>query len=390
MQHNERAHAVLSPSSASRWLTCTPSALLEAAMPSTSSAAADEGTLAHELSELLIRELVHQEEAKAEQLKKIQDSGYFSETMLEYAETYASYVSEVYNEMKLHDSATAIALETRLDLGKYMPNQFGTLDVSIIGSQELRIIDLKYGKGVMVNAERNKQMMIYALGALDYFLPMDYDIKQVSMTIYQPRLDNISTYSISVEELLEFAEKELKPKAAQALKGEGDLVPGEHCKFCKVNATCRALNDLALTLAAEQYKEPNLIDDQGVIEVLNKQALIEMHLKAVKDYAMRRALEGNPLKGFKLVEGRSVRKYSDETEVMRLLQERGLDGLKPPALMGLTELEKHLGKATFKELVEPLLIKPPGAPTLVPESDKRPAINTLEQAAQAFGEDFED
>lgn len=382
-------HALLSPSSASRWLACTPSAKLSLEFPDTAGEAAKEGTLAHSLCELLIANKL--KPLSRSEYKKlytpITQSEYFNGQMLEHCEEFATFVMERYNEALKHTPDAQIYLEQRLNFDDYMAGQFGTGDVIIVADHTLQVIDFKYGKGVGVASHENKQMMIYGLGALSAF-DFIYDITEVHMTIYQPRTDNISTYSTTAEALKHWGDTELRTKAALALKGEGDFVPGEHCRFCKVKPRCKALANYNLELLTHEFKEPGLLTDAEIADVLTRSSMFTQWLTAVDEYALKYALAGNSLPGYKLVEGRANRKYADEAEVANILAEAKLatysDIYKPVALIGITDMEKLLGKKTFEEVLGKLVIKPSGKPTLAPESDKRQPINSLAQAQEDF------
>lgn len=382
-------HALLSPSSASRWLVCTPSAKLSLEFPDTAGEAAKEGTLAHSLCELLIQNKL--KPLPRPTYKKlytpIQQSEYFNGQMLEYCEDFATFVLEKYNEALKHTPDAKIFLEQRLSFDDYMAGQFGTGDVIIVADHTLQVIDFKYGKGVGVNSHENRQMMIYGLGALSAF-DFIYDIASVEMTIYQPRTDNISTYTTTADGLRTWGETELRSKAALALKGEGDFIPGEHCRFCKVKPRCKALADYNLQLTAHEFKTPDLLTDEEIADVLTRSSMFTQWLTAVEEYALKHVLEGNSLPGYKLVEGRANRKYVEESAVADTLITAKLatseQVYKPQSLIGITDMEKLIGKKTFDEVLSKLVIKPSGKPTLALESDKRQPINSLAQAAEDF------
>ncbi|GAB1462200.1 DUF2800 domain-containing protein [Pedobacter sp.] len=385
------AHALLSPSGASRWLTCTPSARLEQKFPDKAGAAAAEGTLAHALGELLIRyKLASITTPKYKQaLAEIKADKQFEKAMLNYMEEYASYVLEQFNSARQSTSDAALFLEQKLNLTDYVPDGFGTGDVVIIADGTLDIIDLKYGKGVPVSALENKQMMLYALGALRDF---DYlfDIQQVRMTIYQPRLDSISVYEMAVKDLKEWAEKELKPKAMLAFEGKGDFVPSENCRFCKAKATCKANADQNLELAKYDFKDPELLNDNEISDILKRADTFVSWINSVSEHALNEAINnGKQWPEFKLVEGRSNRMYIDETKVAETLVQKGFteeEIFTPKKLLGITAMEKAISKTDFNRFLSDLVVKPPGKPTLVPQSDKRPEYNSAESAAQDFAE----
>lgn len=380
-------HAMLSASGAHRWMACTPSAALEEQFPESTSEYAEEGTFAHALADLIINYNLHNI-MKAEfynRFEKMKESQYYSQELLEYIEGFASQVFEYTNEAKLLCNDVIVLTEQRLDFSNYVPEGFGTGDVVIIADKELHIIDLKYGKGVGVVAENNPQIRLYALGALNEF-GMLYDIERVRMTICQPRLDMITSETLTVDKLIEWAETVVKPKAEMAMAGKGEFVVGEHCKFCRAKATCRARAEYNLELAKFEFMSPELLDDSEIGEVLTKAEQLADWVKDITEYALQEALKGKKWTGWKLVEGRSNRTYVDEIKVADTLKAAGYDEavIFEKKLYSITAMEKILGKKTFAELLKDLVIKPPGKPVLVPESDKRPEISTAANAAQDF------
>lgn len=377
----EREHAKLSPSGASRWMTCTPSAVLESKFKDNTSAAAEEGTLAHLLGETLLRHQLGQiSEHTANVLyKQVESDPMYNTDMQQHAENYAELIlSHVGKD-------SHVFVETRVDVTSFVPEGFGTADAIIITGRLLDFWDLKYGKGVFVSAVENTQLKLYALGALNDFGHV-FDIETVRMNIYQPRLDNHSVWEISVKDLLHWAETELKPKAELAFLGEGEQVAGEHCRFCKAKAKCRKLAEVNLELAEKAFADPHLLSDKEIAEVMDKKDLLTLWANAVTDYAFAQALDGKKWQGYKLVEGRSNRQYRDEARTEMLLVEQGFrDKIYTPSkLLGITALEKAIGNKNFTTFVSHALVKPPGKPTLVKDSDPRPEYNS---AAVAFGQD---
>lgn len=381
-------HAILSPSSAHRWLVCTPSARLEEQFPDTSSDAAAEGTLAHALSELEIGYALNNigDQEYATRWNALSENAFYCGEMQEHSEAFKSFVLEKFYSA---GKSAFIFLEKRLDLTAYAPESFGTGDVIIIANGVLEIIDLKYGKGVPVSCENNKQMMLYAVGALkeyDYL----YEISEVRMTIYQPRIDNTSTHIVSVDALMQWAVDELMPKAKDAFEGRGKFVPGDHCRFCRARATCRALAEHNMKVAEYEFKEPALLDNSEVADLLGKADTVIKWLNDVGAYALDRAVNHDEhYPGYKVVEGRSNRKYGDEKAIVKTLHDKGYEDnkiMKPATLIGITDMEKLIGKKTFAELLNPFITKPEGKPALVPETDKRPAMDS----AKAAIKDFED
>lgn len=369
---SEGDHAMLSPSSASRWMACTPSAVLEQNFENKNSAFAMEGTTAHALCEILLRE-INGFITKAEfdtQFKVIQLSEFYSPSMLEYCENYADFV----NQQCIGEHH--LFLEQKLSMSDWIPSSHGTADSLVILPAEKKIIftDLKYGKGIRVEAKQNSQLKIYALGALQTMAFIFGDIfETIETTIYQPRIDNISSYSYTVQELLDWAENELKPKAELAFEGKGEFKAGTHCGFCNAKAQCRALAEYNMELAKMDFANPDLLTDEETLQIYNQKALFESWMDAVSTHVLTEALNGKAWPGLKLVAGRSVRAYSDQTKVAEALKAKDFtDVFKAPALLGLGELEKKIGKAPFNEIVGPLLVKTEPKPTLAAESDKRP------------------
>jgi len=384
----ERKHAVLSASGAYRWLACPPSARLEEQFAETTSTYAEEGTLAHGMAEQKLRFLLKQISAQDydQALQIFEKNEFYSASMLDYIETYTSIVMEKVNEAKARSADAVVLLEQKLDFSDWVPEGFGTGDVVIISDGVLEIIDLKYGKGVPVAAEDNAQMKLYALGALATFDSL-YDIKTVRMTIVQPRLDSISSDEIPAETLYWWADTELIKRAQLAWEGKGEFQAGEHCRFCRARYTCRARAEANLELAKMEFKKPEILTDEEIGEVLKQADELKAWVSDVFDYALVQARDhGKKFPGWKLVEGRSVRQYADEGAVAKKLTEAGYkeEQIYEKKLWGITAMEKLLGKTLFNELLGGLVIKPPGKPTLVPEADKRPEINTIAAAMADF------
>ena len=380
------AHAILSPSGASRWLNCPPSARLEQTFPDSSGDAALEGTLAHELGETLLRLNLFPEPTLNGTLIKIQKDERFTPDMWDHASNYANYVIETFREAQAITKDAVIQIEANLNLTDYVPEGFGTGDAVIIADGTMDIIDLKYGKGVNVSCENNKQMMLYALGGLREFDYM-YDIQNVRMTIYQPRMDNISTFEMSVNDLQEWAENVLKPTAKLAFEGKGEFKVGDHCRFCRAKAVCKANANENLELAQYDFADSILLTDAEVADILSRASAFKSWLTSVEEMALTEAVEkGRNWPGFKLVEGRSNRVYVDEEKVALTLTREGFseDEIYLKKLLGITAMEKAITKKTFENVLGGLIIKPQGKPTIVPENDKRPAWNSAESAKNDF------
>lgn len=361
-------HAVLSASSSHRWLSCTPSARLELEFEDQTTEAAREGTAAHELCEYKLKRALKQ---RAERPV----SEYDSEEMEICTDDYVSFVIEKLESAKQVCKDPIVLIEQHLDFSCYVPEGFGTGDCIIVSDDHLHIIDFKYGMGVLVEAEQNPQMMLYALGALGIYDSL-YDIKNVSMTIFQPRRDNVSTWEISAEELTTWAETELRDKAALAFAGEGEYVPGEWCRFCKASNRCRARAEENLKLAGREFKLPPLLSDEEVEEILGILPELIKWANELSAYAQDAAINhGKRWNGFKLVEGRSNRKYKDEELVAEAAKREGFKDIYRYSLIPLTEMQKLMGKAKFEEILGDLIYKPPGKLSLVPVTDKRPEVN---------------
>ena len=377
-----KKHALLGASSSARWLVCTPSARLEAMFPDEQSPYAAEGTVAHDLAEAILR---HKLEGK--KAPKLDDH---SAEMVEAVNRYVDICEEKVNEARARSSDAEAMIEARLDFSRWVPDGFGTGDMVIVADGILEVIDLKYGKGIPVSAIENTQMRLYALGAYDIneFL---YDVKSVRMTIVQPRLDSISTDEMDLEELLDWGE-EIKPIAQRAFRGEGECTPCDYCNFCKARHTCRALADTCLTAFYKDGGKLNqLLTDSEVSDILAMKDLITKWIKGVYDFAYEKALSGEKQwPGYKLVEGTSRRTITDPEAAAKTLLNNGYkeeDIFKPRELEGITNLQKVLGKKGVTEYLEAYIDKPEGKPTLVPDSDKRPAINTVETMMNEFDDE---
>lgn len=380
-------HAHLSASGAKRWLSCPPSANLEAQFPDTASEFAQEGTFAHGLAELVLRYNNNEITKKtfSTRLNKLKKEPFYSQEMEDYITDYTQTVWEQFNEAKASCPDAQALFEQRLDFSEYVPEGFGTGDVVIIADDLVQVIDLKYGKGVGVSAAENPQLRLYGLGAyLEH--SMLYDIQRIKMTIIQPRLENISTEEFTVRELLDWAEKEVRPRAYMAMRGEGEFTVGDHCRFCKAFAVCQAQKDHQMELAKYDFADAELLEDSEIGEVLTRVDALVKWAEAIKDYAFDQAVShGQHYDGWKLVEGRSNRKYTDEIQVAEVLTKAGYQEIfKPQELRGITAMEKLIGKKKFVELLDGLVEKPEGKPVLVPETDNRPELNSVEAAAEDF------
>ena len=375
-------HAVLSASGSHRWLNCTPSARLELEFENTGSEAAREGTAAHALCEHKLKRALHMRSRRPV-------SDYDSDEMEECTDAYVDFVMEQYEAAKQVCEDPVILIEQRLDFSCYVPDGFGTGDCLIISDDRLHIIDFKYGMGVLVEAEGNPQMKLYALGALAVYDAL-YDIREVSMTIFQPRRENVSTWAIPVEDLKAWAENELKPRAKMAYDGEGEYLPGEWCTFCRAAVRCRARAEEKLKLAQTEFRMPPLLTDAEIEDILAVLPDLTKWANEIAAYALDAALNhGKEWNGFKVVQGRSVRKYRDEAAVAEAAKEAGYKDIYRQSLIPLTEMQRLMGKDRFEEILGGLITKAPGRPTLVPKSDRRPAMS-VSNAINEFYEIKED
>lgn len=373
-------HAILSASSASRWMVCPPCARLEEKFENKTSEYAAEGTLAHELGELGLKHNLGEISTRKynSEVKKVEANELFTKDMPDYVEIYVDTCMEKVSEAKAKTPDAQFKIEQRLDFSQWVPEGFGTGDFVIIADGTMEIVDLKYGKGVPVSAIGNKQMRLYALGAIAEFSFL-YDIEKVKMTIVQPRLDSISTDEMLVEDLLKWAEEFVKPTAELAFKGEGEFCAGEHCGFCRAKSVCKARADKNLELAKYEFRTTETLSENDIADILGKAEELMKWAKDVQEYALEQALQGVQYTGWKLVEGRSNRRYTDTDKVAEILlaNEYAEDAIyKPKELQGLTNMEKVVGKKKLIELVGAYIEKPQGKPVLVVEADKRPVFNS--------------
>jgi hypothetical protein len=366
------AHAILSASSSSRWIHCPPSVRLSEKYEDEMSPYALEGTSAHSLGEFKLRTILGQSANDP-----IEDLEFYNEEMEELTEGYASYVMEIVNQYII----PGVYIEERLDLSKYVKDSFGTADCIVVGDKDLHVIDLKYGQGVLVDANENTQLMLYGLGALTLFDGI-YDIEKVILHIYQPRRDNISTYEITSDELYKWGES-IREIAELADKGEGEFSCGFWCKFCNAKNKCRKRAEENIKIAQEEFTLPPELTDDEIEEILPKLDNLEDWVKDIKVYALEKALKGHKWQDFKLVEGRSNRKYRDEDEVIKKVRELGFNPFEEK-LLGITAMTKLLGKKVFDENISDLLEKPKGKLTLVGLDDKREEV-IIENVKEEFG-----
>ena len=367
-------HAFLSASASERWIRCPPSARLCAQEEDRDSEYARQGSDAHELARYLLEKALGRDSRDP-----TEDLSYYDQEMRECAESYAAFVMEQAAEAGRLCSDPLVCVEQKVDFSRWVPQGFGTADALIVADERLYITDFKYGVGCLVSAggsdgTGNSQLKCYALGALDTFGDL-YGINRIRLSIYQPRRENVDTFELTREQLLDWAENVLAPTARLAWEGRGEFKAGDHCQFCLVKATCRKRAEYAMALAGYEFVRAETLNEGEIAEILMKIDALTRWAEDVKNYALEQALSGVRYPGFKLVAGKSNRKYTDETAVAKVVSEAGFDPFEKK-LAGMTEMTRRLGKKRFEELLKGLIIKPQGKPTLVPESDERPEIGT--------------
>lgn len=376
VDHFQRDHALLSASGASRWLKCPPSARLEDELPDTTSEFAKEGTVAHEVCEILLRKhlgLIAKATA-TKSINKLKKDKLFSAEMIDHANDYIDYITE-----KVKSDDAVVLVEEQLDFSQYVPEGFGTGDCIIIQDGILTIIDFKYGKGVSVSAEDNPQMKLYALGAVEMF-GFIYEFAKVEMCIFQPRINNISESVETVEELIRWGNGVIIPAAKLAFEGKGQFCAGDHCRFCKLRNKCKCLADYCLETVKDEFEDldgkldKSLLAPEDIAMIIGRMKTVQNWLKDVESYAINGVLDGTlEVPGYKVVEGRSNRVYADQDKVVDTLVTNGYpeSALFEKKLLTITAMEKAVGKKNFNTLLADLIEKPKGKPTIVPLSDKR-------------------
>ena len=372
IQHSSRAHARLNASSSHRWMMCPPSVKLSEQFEDKPSSYAEEGTFLHELCELkLHRYLGDMDPALIElQYAEHRDNDFYSDEAETVTDEYVDFCIETIEAVRLSCPDPLIMVEHRLDYSDFVPDGFGTGDLIIVADGVLEVIDFKGGRGVRVEANRNSQLMLYGLGALLEFDPL-YDIHQVRMTIVQPRLSNLSSFEMEADDLIRWAETEVRPKAMLAYEGKGEFCAGEWCRFCKARYTCRKRSEYHMSLAARDFKEPDLLSDEEIADILPVAESLNSWVQDLLAYATQEAVIGKTWPGYKLVAGRSIRKYTSEAEVIKAATEAGYTDIYKTSLLGVGDLEKRMGKKAFNDVLGKYIVKPVGAPTLVPETDPR-------------------
>lgn len=368
------AHARNSPSALHRTLNCPPSLVLGEQFQDEESQYAAEGSAGHALAEHLIKKHLKQR-------TKRPVSDYYSDDLMEAVEDYVAFVIEQIEAAKRECKSPLFSVEQRVDISEYSPDCFGTADMVIVTDKVAHVIDLKLGRGVEVSAEENPQLMAYGLGVLE-MVDMLYDIEVVRLTIFQPRINNFSTWDITPEALKTWGEEVLKPRSAMALAGAGEFQAGSWCRFCKARNQCRARAEEFLRLAKMEFQQPALLSDDEIAEIIKVSDELSKWAADVYAYAQDQAItHGKQWKGYKLVEGRSNRKYSSDEEVEKAAQEAGYTDIYKKSLIGVTEMERLMGKKEFARILGKLVYKPQGKITLVPDTDKREAINKSTAAA---------
>lgn len=375
-------HALLSASGAHRWLACPPSARLEEQFPDRAGEAAMEGTLAHLIVEQKLLGFI-QSGTPGKTSERLKSDPMYKPVMEDYTDEYIGYVCERLSEAEANCEDAKLFSEQRVDFSRWVPAGFGTADTIIIADGTMWVIDFKYGKHVLVEAAENPQLKLYALGALEKY-SLIYDIDRVMIAIVQPRMDGVTEAEYTPDALYEWADNVVVPTAKLADAGEGEYCPGEHCVFCRAQPVCRAYKEKQFELAKYDFADPPTLTQAEIAEVLAAADAFKRWLTKVTDYALAQALDGETYPGYKLVSGRANRKITSESEAAQRLRAAGYNPADFMELKGLTALEDMAGKKKLWEILGELIVKPEGKPTLVPESDKRPALNSAVSAKQDF------
>ena len=372
IQHSGRAHARLNASSSHRWMMCPPSVKLSEQFADKPSPYAEEGTFLHELSELKLHRYLGDmaPELIEAQYAEHEDSDFYSDEAENVTDEYVAFCIETIEAVRSSCADPLIMVEHRLDYSEYVPDGYGTGDLLIVADGVIEVIDFKGGRGVRVDAHRNSQLMLYGLGALLEFDPL-YDIHTVRVTIVQPRLSKTSTYEISADDLIRWAETDVRPKALLAAKGEGEFCAGEWCRFCKARYTCRKRSEYHMKLAERDFRQPDLLSDEEIADILPIADSLNNWVQDLIAYATQQAVDGKSWPGYKLVAGRSNRRYTSEAEVIKAATDAGYTDIYKTSLLSVGDLEKRMGRKAFRDVVGKFIVKPTGAPTLVPESDPR-------------------
>ena len=377
IDHAHRGHALLSASSAHRWMACPPSARLSEQFADQPTVYAEEGTFLHELCELKLHRYLGDvpPDTLDMQFRDHRDSDFYSDEAESVTDEYVQFCIETIEAVRASCPDPLILVEHRLDYSEFVPDGFGTGDMLIVGDNMLEIIDFKGGRGVRVDAYRNPQLMLYALAGLQEFDPL-YDIHTLRMSIVQPRLNNTSTFEITPEDLIRWAENEVAPTARLAIEGKGEYHAGEHCRFCKARFTCRKRSEYFMELARRDFKEADLLTDEEIADILPVAQNLAKWVEDLLAYATAQAENGKSWPGYKLVAGLTKRKYTSEADVVRACTEAGFTNIYRTTLLGISDLEKAIGKKAFQDVVSPFVFKPEGKPELVPLSDRRKPLSS--------------
>lgn len=379
VDHAHRAHAILSASSAHRWLACPSSVQLSEQFADQPTVYAEEGTFLHELCELKLHRYLGDvaPDVLEAQFQEHKDNDFYSDEAESVSDEYVQFCIETIEAVKASCSDPLILVEHRLDYSEIVPDGFGTGDLLIVGDGVLEIIDFKGGRGVRVEADHNPQLMLYALAWLLEFDPL-YDIHTIRMSIVQPRLNNTSSFEISPEDLLHWAQTQVVPTARLAIEGKGEFKAGDHCRFCKARHTCRKRSEYFMELAKRDFKEADLLTDEEIADILPVAQNLAKWVEDLLAYATAQAENGKTWPGYKLVASVTKRKYTNDADVIRACTEAGFTNIYKTTLLGISDLEKAIGKKTFKDVVDPYVFKPEGKPELVPLSDRRKPISSAE------------
>ena len=381
------SHAMLGPSSAERWINCPPSAMINAQAGDHETAYTREGTMAHALAEFKVHKTLigdltlEQYDRSVAGLRKLDG---WQDEMEGYTDDYIEVLQEIYDGFRVKPY---VAAEQKLDFSIYVPDGFGTADCIMVCGDELHVIDFKYGKGVAVSADHNAQMMLYGLGATIAYAGI-YDIDQVKMTIVQPRIRaEPDTFMLSAGRLHQWARETVAPAAKLAAEGKGEFAAGEWCRFCTLRNTCRARASTALAVEDFGMRVPPSLTDEEVGHALKQGALLAAWLKDLEDYALNACLAGKNIPGYKAVEGRANRAWTDQGQAFEAAKLHGIpeEMLYERKPVTLAALEKIMGKKSFADTMQPYVTTPPGKPTLAPDTDKRPAVTGRPTAEDDFG-----
>ncbi len=379
VDHAHRAHAILSASSAHRWLACPPSVRLSEQFADQPTVYAEEGTFLHELCELKLHCYLGDiaSDVLEAQFQEHKDNDFYSDEAESVTDEYVQFCIEIIEAVKASCPDPLILVEHRLDYSEIVPDGFGTGDLLIVGDGVLEIIDFKGGRGVQVEADHNPQLMLYALAGLLEFDPL-YDIHTIRMSIVQPRLNNTSSFEISPEDLLHWAQTQVAPTARLAIEGKGEFKAGDHCRFCKARHTCRKRSEYFMELAKQDFKETDLLTDEEIADILPVAQNLAKWVEDLLAYATAQAENGKTWPGYKLVASVTKRKYTNDADVIRACTEAGFTNIYKTTLLGISDLEKAIGKKAFKDVVGPYVFKPEGKPELVPLSDRHKPISSAE------------